>query len=202
LRDAYESAISYLDDRLGRLFDELDRQGVTRDTVIIVTSDHGEQFGEHNLVEHVNSLYLSLLHVPLLIVDPETMPAGTRTRAWVSLRDLPATILDLAGLTDPVGFPGESLRRVVRDRESPGDVLLAEVQRATNAYPDWYPARRGAMKSVLFDGWQYIRNYGDGGEELYDLRADPSGLRDLAPTLAGRLDEYRGLLARVLGQAP
>ena len=65
--DKYEACIAYLDTELGRLFDELAQRGILDQTIIIVTSDHGEHFGEHDLWEHGNSLYSQLLHVPLLI---------------------------------------------------------------------------------------------------------------------------------------
>src|SRR6185437_5517908 len=97
-RDAYDDCIAYLDAALGRLFDELDRRGVMKDTLVIVTSDHGEEIGEHQLVGHGRSLYREELHVPLLMVKPGRVPSGKMVLEPVSLRDLPATIVDLVGL--------------------------------------------------------------------------------------------------------
>ena len=86
LRDSYDNCIAYLDDQLGRLFAELDRRGLLDNTLVIVTSDHGEQFNEHHLFGHGNSLYGSLIHVPLLIFPPSGSPAGRIVGVPVSLR--------------------------------------------------------------------------------------------------------------------
>src|SRR5215831_8612670 len=87
LREAYEGAIAYLDQQLGRLFDELHHRGVLDNTLVIVTSDHGEQFGEHRLYGHGNSLYSQALHVPLVLFLPRRVPAGLSIPEPVSLRD-------------------------------------------------------------------------------------------------------------------
>ena len=74
--DVYDDAIAYLDRRLGSLLDELGRRGVLDDTLVIVTSDHGEHLGDHLLFFHGCSLYRQLVEVPLVIVDPNVVPAG------------------------------------------------------------------------------------------------------------------------------
>ena len=201
LNDAYDGAIAYLDHQLGRLFDALQSQGTLKNTIVIVTSDHGEQFGEHNLLEHSNSLYVPLLHVPLVIVYPDYVPAGARIDEPVSLRNLPATVFELTGLRDPVGFPGTPVlpRRAADGPVEEGAIVLAEVEPVSDtSLPAWYPARRGRMKSVLFRDWQYIRNFGDGQEELFDLQSDPGTMRDLSKVEDRRLREYRGHLESVL----
>jgi len=108
--DRYDAAIAYLDRELDRLFAELARRGVLDRTIVVVTSDHGEQFGEHGLRGHANSLYLPVLEVPLMLRYPARVPAGRRVTQAVSLRDLPATILDLAGAGGVAPLlPGTSL---------------------------------------------------------------------------------------------
>jgi arylsulfatase A-like enzyme len=201
LNDAYDSAIAYLDAQLGALFDALERRGTLRNTIVVVTGDHGEQFGEHNLVEHVSSLYTPLLHVPLVVVTPGSATAGLRTDRLVSLRAIATTILSFAGIRDP-RFPGSPLPQPGDDGGPAADAaLLAEVERASDTYPSWYPARKGRMKSVLADGWQYIRNYGDGREELYDLRTDPEELHDLSASDPARLEGMRAQLEILLKDA-
>ena len=74
--DLYDDCIAYLDRRLGALLDELARRGVLDDTLVIVTSDHGEHLGDHLLFFHGCSLYRQLVQVPLVIVDPSGVPAG------------------------------------------------------------------------------------------------------------------------------
>jgi len=183
--DAYDGAISYLDHHVGLLFDELDRRGLLGNTMVIITSDHGEQFGEHGLFSHGNSLYLPNLHVPLLIIFPSHVPGDVMVSQPVSLRDLPATVMDILGLEETPRFPGTSLVRYWRSRKDPSDMgvwpLLSEVNTEVSIVahlPDWYPVSKGDMKSLLEGRYHYIKN-GDGTEELYDVEMDPLELCNL-----------------------
>src|SRR4029434_6029700 len=96
-RDRYERAIAYLDSELGRLFAALERRGLLANTLVVVTSDHGDEFAEHGLVDHGNTLYRASLHVPLVLHFPGRVPGGRRVMQPVSLRNLAATVLDLVG---------------------------------------------------------------------------------------------------------
>ena len=107
-RDCYDDCIAFLDEQLGKLLEELKRQGLLDNTLVIITSDHGEAFGDHGLFGHGNSLYLDEIAVPLVMLCPGA-PAGRVVDAAVSLRDLPATVLDLLGLADGSPLPGHSL---------------------------------------------------------------------------------------------
>ncbi len=95
--DSYDRCIAYLDDQLGRLFEELRRRGELDRSVVIVTSDHGEHLGERDLFGHGCSVYRPELHVPLVVVAPGSCPAGRAIDGPVSLRDVPATVFDLVG---------------------------------------------------------------------------------------------------------
>jgi arylsulfatase A-like enzyme len=195
---AYEGAIAYLDHHLDLLLDTLHEQGVLDNTLVIVTSDHGEHFGEHGIFTHGNSLYLPLLHVPLLMRSPGRVPGDIRIPASVSLRDLPATVLDVAGITADVA--GESLARWWDgsiERSEVRDMVFAEVEGSENAY-SWDPVSRGNMTSLIQDRLHYIRN-GDGREELYDFGEDPAEERDLSPAPASQpsLNRFRALLTRL-----
>jgi arylsulfatase A-like enzyme len=112
-QNAYDGAIAYIDQQLGLLFDELSERGRLANTLVIVTSDHGEEFMEHGVMTHGNSLYAPALHVPLLLALPGRVPEGRRFDAPVSIRDLPATVCDLVGVR--ADFPGESLARFWTD---------------------------------------------------------------------------------------
>jgi len=185
--DAYESSIAYLDHHLGLLFDELERRGALENTLVMITADHGEEFGEHGVFMHGYSLYLPALHVPLLVSFPARVPAGGRVSAPVSLRDIPATVLDLLALRDGP-FPGRSLAECwagghSSDRSS-ADAILSEAGPAIGS-PAWYPVAKGDLKSMVIDQHHYIRN-GDGREELYDVERDPWERQDLADSEAGR----------------
>ena len=95
VRDSYDNCLAYLDERLGELFDELRRRGELDRTVVIVTADHGEGLGEHDLFDHGESLYRPEIRVPLLIALPSGGPSREVVSEPVSLRDVAATIVDL-----------------------------------------------------------------------------------------------------------
>ncbi len=206
-RAAYDGAIAYADQEMGYLLAQLESRGLLESTLLVVASDHGEQFGEHGLVDHGNSLYRPLLRVPLVLSMPGRVPGGARVERPVSLRDVTATIAHLArpaggaDLARPGGagaFPGRSLAWAWQGEDPGGSPLLSAVSAGVRM-PEWMPIMRGSMRSIVHDGYHYILN-GDGVEELYRLD-DPAEDRNLAtlpelePTLAElrrRLDATRG----------
>jgi arylsulfatase A-like enzyme len=201
LRDSYDAAIAYADHQLGILLDELERRGVLDNTLLIVASDHGEQFGDHGLTGHGNSLYFDLLHVPLVMVMPGQIPAAVRSAESVTLRDIPATIMDVLGLQGST-FRGESLRRYwtpasSRTAEPSLSELAFEGPRMMRG-----PIHRGSMQSLVMGDHHYIRN-GDGVEELYDLFADPREQNDLSgkPESAPQLAEFRKIVESAIPTA-
>ena len=194
--DAYDGAITYLDLQVDSLLGALSARGQLGNTIVVVTSDHGELFGEHGVLGHGNSLFLPVLHVPLLVIAPGRAPAGAQVPSLASLRDLPATLLDMAGLGNP-GLPGHSLAPLWKG--GPGavtDTLFASVD-YNWLIPRWPPSPvlRGPMRTVVLDSLQYIRN-GDGVEELYHLGQDAWEIRNLVgkPEYQGELERYRGAL--------
>jgi arylsulfatase A-like enzyme len=226
--DAYDGSIAYLDHELGRLFDELELRGILDDTIVIVTSDHGEQFGEHGKFEHGNSLYRQLVEVPLVIRFPPRIPAGATVAEPVSLRDLAATALDLAG-ADRGGIGGRSLASLWSET-SPRQAhqpLLSEwagrsltpplpethrsalwratafVRRKLGIQDSQRQGLRIRMKSLVADGYHYIR-LGDGTEELYDFHSDPPEERDLARSgeASEQLARFRTSLQELLALGP
>jgi arylsulfatase A-like enzyme len=190
-RDSYDNCVAFLDERLGELLEGLLRSGVLDRTLVIVTADHGEGMGEHDLFDHGESLYRPEIRVPLLIV----LPAGRRctgsVRETVSLRDLPATILDLVGLEEGSPFPGRSLAHLWRDPSpgldsSVGDAVISELLKPNPIDPNRgrSPAHRGPLISLAEGDFVYIRNTGDGSEELYNEREDPGEVQDLSRVAA------------------
>ena len=93
-RDCYHDCVAFLDEQLGRLLDELQGQGLLGNTDVIITSDHGEEFGEHAFFGHAHNTNLDAIGVPLVILSPRA-PAARVVPNPVSLRDLPATVVDL-----------------------------------------------------------------------------------------------------------
>jgi arylsulfatase A-like enzyme len=194
-KGAYDGALAYLDSRLGALFSELERRGLLTNTIVIVTADHGEEFGEHGVFYHGNSLYQAVARVPLIITWNGHLPAGRTVDAPVSLRDLAATVMNLtAGQSQP--FPGRSLERFWSQRagEVPAsDTLLMKVSYSPRL-PRGTPVSRGSMHAVQLGGYRLIVN-GDGVEELYDFD-DSLEVNDLSkePSLADTLARLRASL--------
>ena len=181
-RDAYDDGLAYLDAEIGKLFDDLERRGVLDDTIVILTSDHGENHGEHGLIGHGRSLYDQEVRVPLLVFLPGGAHAGEVVADPVSLRDIPATAVDLIRLKDGSPFPGSSLARCWdRPNGAAEATVLTEVllRDEVSKNPNRPPAWRGPMYSIVSEDQTYIRN-ADGREELYNFRNDPAQLHNQA----------------------
>ncbi|MEN8165391.1 MAG: sulfatase-like hydrolase/transferase, partial [Acidobacteriota bacterium] len=115
--DYYDAGIAYADDQFGRLFEYLEAQGLFENTIVIVTSDHGEALGEKGLAGHAY-LYDFSIMVPLMISVPGLEHPGLRVPRQVRLVDLTPTILDLAGFEAPEGLDGVSLAPLMRGEEA------------------------------------------------------------------------------------
>jgi arylsulfatase A-like enzyme len=212
-RDSYDECVADLDERLGRLIDELERRGILERTWLIVTSDHGESFGEQpGVFMHGTSLYQPQLHVPLVIVPPAGQPSPRVIPETVSLRDLPATVVDLLGLSFGAPFPGESLARFWRPpSSSPGipsdpaapEPALSEVvpndPLGSDPDPSHLIASLRAWASLAEGDRVYIRREGVAQEELYDLREDPRQSHNRAdePAMRPVVDRLRATMDRM-----
>jgi arylsulfatase A-like enzyme len=206
-RDSYDNCIAYLDRQLGDLLEELRTLGVLDRTLLVIVSDHGEGLGEHGLFDHGESLYRTEIGVPLLFVPPSGEQHASIVNDSVSLRDLPATIVDFLDLRDSSPFPGRSLARFWRERPPRPDVatdvnaVISELPRPNPADPNRgrSPASRGPLVSLAMGDFVYIRNLGDGTEELFNERDDPRERdnRALLPSMMPVLDGFRQLFARL-----
>ncbi len=193
LQNLYDASIAYLDFQIGELLDELQSNGILDNTIVIITSDHGEEFSEHGIPSHGHSLYGPSLHVPLIISFPPKVPKGKIVTEWVSLRDIPATISELVGLKIPPAeriFPGTSFTQYWNGKGISKDVpakispILSEVRYALYL-PDWFPVSKGDMKSLIAQDLHYIFT-DHGKEEIYNLREDPWETKDLSETPSGQ----------------
>jgi arylsulfatase A-like enzyme len=162
-RAAYEESITAVDAQLGALLNALQRSGALARTIVVITADHGEQFGEHEAFGHGNTLQWRSIHVPLVVSWPGHLPEGARVSLPVSLRDLPATILSL---TLPSGerLPGTPF--LGEDAAiAPSPLVLAEAQRS----PGW--GRPFSLHAVIGKDWLYI-NAEQGPEHVYHVGRD------------------------------
>lgn len=182
----YDGEIRFTDGEIGRLFDHLERLDLWDDSVVIVTSDHGEEFQEHGSVHHIRTLYEEVLRVPLIVKPVAGAVASTRRQVSETVRtiDVAPTALELAGLTVPRAFEGASLVPLLRDPGKDRAVYARTV-------------RHGADKEALVRGWwKVIRTLAETGQaEIYDLASDPGELRSLAGTTAATERELTAELA-------
>jgi arylsulfatase A-like enzyme len=174
----YDREIRFLDDELQRLFATISAQGLADSTVVVVLSDHGEEFGEHGGWQHGSTVYEELLRVPLIFWAPGRVTAGRRHATQVSLIDVAPTLLELAGVALPDMMQGTSLRPViVRGAPPPARPLFAE----TRARLRWLTSKVEPQKppfiAVRKGDTKYIVNRPDSGEAkptaAYDLATDP-----------------------------
>jgi arylsulfatase A-like enzyme len=192
--NAYEAAIAYADASIGALLDSLKTSGALENTIVIVTSDHGEHFGEHGEFDHGATLLPQVLHVPF-VISGGRVPAASRIKERVTMRDLPATIEYLAFGTS--SFPGTSLH-VYWDADSAtrsnSPVVATRTIASRQRLPD--SVRHGAWATVIGD---YLISEFVGGKdlksEIYDLRSDPLALKPLVPGPAEQtaMDSARAL---------
>ena len=168
---AYWSSITFMDAQVGRVVDALDRLGLADDTVILMTSDHGYHMYEHGLWQKL-SLFENSAHVPLIIAAPGAKGNGRSTASLAELVDLYPTLADLCGLEAPDYLGGVSQRPALEDPStSVKDAAFSQVRRGNDLHG----------YSVRTPRWRYTL-WGDGkaGEQLFDLKADPGELENLA----------------------
>jgi arylsulfatase A-like enzyme/Tfp pilus assembly protein PilF len=167
----YDGEIAYLDAQIGRLAAALRAQRVFDDTALAVFADHGESLGEHGESTHGVFLYDSTIHVPLLVKLPSGRGAGQRVDSRVSLVDLAPTMMELAGLSPPPEIQGQSLLPLLSHARPEDRPSYAETEYPQRAF-GWSP-----LASWRVDRFLYVKSP---RPELFDLKADPDGRRNLA----------------------
>jgi len=177
----YLGEVRAVDAAVGRLTAELKRLGMYDETLLVVLSDHGEEFWEHGAYGHGHSLYDELLHVPLLVKLPRSGQRGT-VETPVSTASVMPTVLALAGAPLPAGYPAAAPLPL---HGEPSEGALFSL--GLNRFED--------RRSVRFGRFKYVRWDQTGREELYDLTADPGERHDLSPHRPPELAAGRALLA-------
>jgi arylsulfatase A-like enzyme len=192
--DEYDAGVTYVDDYIGRLLAELERLGLAQNTIVVITSDHGESLGDHGLTYHGAALYWELIHVPLIISYPGHVPAGFKIQAPVTNAAIAATVLDMLGTSGQKTFPGAALSAMWQasgaGTEWPDPLSQLPqtdiVVRADRSVGSKVPiATTGSMESVVTPRWQLIVHQ-KLGAQLYDRTRDPEEAHDLAQTPEGK----------------
>jgi arylsulfatase A-like enzyme len=197
-RAMYDGEIHDVDTELGRLFLYLVQKNLIDRTVLVVTSDHGEQFLDHGLFGHGLTLYDEELRVPLLVRFPHLLPSGVRVKGQVQLLDLAPTLLGLTGLPkDRFTFGGRDLLLVAGSGSASPVPMLAETSMSGDPR---YALRNGQHKLLT----PYTLDFGGGlqvarPEEVYDLLADPAEKTNLAPDHPKMAEVLQQEMATLLG---
>jgi arylsulfatase A-like enzyme len=170
----YDAAIAYADHHVQVVLDELDRQDVLDDAVILISADHGDAFGEHGIYSDHVCADECIHHIPLIVRWPGVTPTGQASDALVCNVDLAATLCDLLGIPVPSGWDGLSFAPQVRGAEGGGRDHLV-----------WGCALYAVQRAVRTPTHLMVRTYDDDGYgfapvELYDMEQDPYQTTDLA----------------------
>jgi len=181
---AYDGEVAQMDEELGVVLDEMDRQNLWKNTVVVFLSDHGQHLGEHAGLWGKETLFEESLHVPLIVCAPG-MVAGECTRL-VELVDLYPTLAELCGLPSPAAMQGQNFAPLLANPGLPWkNAVFSQV-------------KRGSVmgKSVRTKQYRY-NSWGVTGEELYNHNADPHEYNNLAtdPNYTSMLKEMRKILA-------
>ena len=171
VKRAYEDGIRYLDLQIGNLIDFLKKENLFENTIICLTSDHGEEFLEHGGANHDAKLYQELLKVPLLIKFPRGEKKGIFEEK-VSLIDLAPTLCDIVKVKTPPSFKGKSFfkekRKIIfhqtgeNKKEKNREFAFLNIE-----------SLEQCKMAVQFENFKYILDFDKKGEELYDLKKDP-----------------------------
>jgi len=199
----YDGEVASTDHGIGKLLGSLEYLARKDDTLIIVTSDHGEGLGQHGNLEHTVSVYEELVRVPLLFYWPNHILRNRIINAPVELIDIMPTIFDLIGITDDKSsLQGQSLSNALCN----GSKL--DLDRPVYLYRPYF---RGAYLPVLYDkkiwlkgehfaikakNWKYIEAQEENTKELFDLNTDPQELNNIYSSFPEKVTELKTRLQK------
>lgn len=169
LQDLYDGEIAFTDAQIGRLVQGLKAAGRLENTLLILHSDHGEEFWEHGGFEHGHALYQEVLHVPLILNCPNRIPEGLRIKNTVRCLDLGPTILDLAGIAPFENVRGCSLAPFIHGLADHMELIsYGEGILWGKPVSPW-----DEKKVLITNNYKFMKSSTDGLEMLFDLTNDP-----------------------------
>ncbi len=202
----YDATIAELDELLRDLLAALTAAGHLENTMVVLTSDHGEHLGEHHLLDHQYSVYDALVRVPLVVHAPSHLSPGRDPRPVMSFDVFP-TVLTLAGIDNPVAATShavslldpKSRRPRLSEYTAPFETAFRTVR---ERHPEWQSEPwETALSALTYDQHKLIRRAADGGTEIYHLPSDPDETTDLSVSQPEIRAELEGLLDRHLAVA-
>jgi arylsulfatase A-like enzyme len=191
LIEDYRGQVTYMDDQIGALLDGLAATGRLDDTLVVLTADHGEEFGEHGRYSHHSTLFETLLRVPLLLRLPGARHAGRVIDTPVALLQVLPTVLDVVGAPVPDGLDGTSLLPLMDGSAATGlDWIVSEAKA--------FPGDKAAIRS---GPWKLIVDRRRAERTLYQVERDPDERTDAlaeAPAIAQRWEAQLDAMMPVL----
>lgn len=185
----YQGAVTYVDDEIGLLLDALEERSLLHRTAVVMTSDHGESLGEHDLYFVHSGLYEATVHVPLVTYFPGAARQGVEIRDVVEMVDIMPTLLDYLDVPSPPKIRGRSLWPLIDGEIRPPRVALSEHAggNLVSLRSDRFKYIRHLKTKHLLPAYPFIR----GKEELYDLKSDPHERLDVARKMPDVLRVFR-----------
>jgi arylsulfatase A-like enzyme len=173
LKDLYDGEIRFQDDQLASLWKKLEELELLSNTLVIITSDHGETIGEHGFLDHGHNLYQEQVRIPLIIVDPKQWIGGKKISTHVQLIDIAPTILEYLNMDPDKTMQGKSLISLLNSVED--RVILAEID--IDSHPRFAAFRRN-QKMLLRNADKYVES-SDSKHLLFDLSSSEGEKRNL-----------------------
>jgi arylsulfatase A-like enzyme len=183
LRALYDAELFYLDHRIGEVYEFLKEKNLLDNTLLIITSDHGENIGEHNLMDHQYCLYDTLLKVPFIMRLPGIFEGGKRTGNIVQTTDIVPTIMELLSLKDQrllEEVQGESLLKDKNERFAISEYIAPQppIEEISKRYPAGnFSKYNESLTSMRSHEWKLIVS-SNGKDELYNIVEDPDETRN------------------------
>ncbi|MBI5092925.1 MAG: sulfatase-like hydrolase/transferase [Candidatus Hydrogenedentes bacterium] len=199
-RELYYGLAQWFDEQVGELLKTLGDSEVADNTVVIYSSDHGENMGEHGLWWK-NAMFEPASHVPLIVSWPARWKGGQRRSGVCSLVDVVQTIADLAGAHTPKDWNGDSLAAYLSDPSDPWKDIAVSEYYAHNIASGFVMLREGSLKYVYHT--QADEKH-PAQRELYDLKTDPGELTNLAerPEHKETIERLHARLIKEVGEDP
>ena len=196
----YYALVTHIDTQVGRIVEQLERDGLADDTIIAFISDHGEMLGDHQTTTKRNFFEASS-RVPCVVSWPNGLPAGHRVTAPFGGIDLPSTLLDLCGLSFGNTIDGRSVASAIQSGEQPESVPVFSEVATSEGINDRSTAHEDLAARVMVrkGAWKFNWNRTD-IDELYDLDSDPHEMTNLAqsPDHADQVTHLRALISEMV----
>lgn len=184
LKSVYDSEISFTDKYIGKVLDKLEKLGLSNNTVIIVTSDHGEEFRERGWWGHGRTLYNELIHVPLILKIPGVKEKGKRIDTKVGTIDIMSAIMEICKLNMKGGM------------ELQGENLLNIIENDHNSHNFKIFGDHKRFKSIIHGDWKLIKDIKKNSFELYNIKDDTLEMNNIVNDHPGIVRELTGYLEK------